>query len=67
MVWLCGWDFGFWESQKMILKSLKRPFRNSVSHTQRCHTHTHTLQVGWFVEVLLIDLVLALRCPKFLQ
>ena len=27
----------------------------------------YTLEVGWFVEVLLIDLLLALRCPKFLQ
>ena len=24
-------------------------------------THTHTLQIGWFVELLLIDFVLALR------
>ena len=34
------------------------------------HTHTHTLwrlEIGGFVEVVLIDLVLALGIPEFLR
>ena len=37
-----------------------------LTRTHR-HTHAHTLEIGYVVEVLLIDLVLALKIPELLH
>lgn len=52
-IWFLG------SATRRISTQTSKPFGNSLKRDAA--THTHRLQVGWFVEVLFIDLFLALR------